>query len=45
MLHSNEFTAPEVYAGGLFDEKIDEYAAGIVMYHLLTQKYPFKMSP
>jgi serine/threonine protein kinase len=37
------FTAPEVYLGK-HDCKVDEYAAGVLMYYLLSEnKYPFKL--
>lgn len=39
----NEFTAPEVFRGKPYDLMlVDEYAAGVLMYHLLTKAYPYK---
>lgn len=44
---ANEFTAPEVLgsSGSTLDAlKVDEYAVGVVLYHLLTRSYPYKFT-
>eukprot|EP00347_Sterkiella_histriomuscorum_P000549 403375425 len=44
VLPGMEFTAPEIFIGK-YDRKIDEYAAGVLMYYLLSgQEFPFKLS-
>ena len=38
---TKEFMAPEALEKSGFDEKVDEWAAGIIMYHMLTGLDPF----
>ncbi|MEI6159724.1 MAG: serine/threonine-protein kinase [Roseococcus sp.] len=37
--------APEQFAGGTLDQRTDIWAAGIVLYHLLTRENPFTGNP
>ena len=39
------FIAPEMYLGGMFDHRIDLFAAGVVFYHLLAGVPPFVGTP
>ena len=36
------YTAPEILIGRKYDEKIDMFSLGVVMYILLTGKEPFQ---
>ena len=38
---TKEYTAPEALENSGFDEKVDEWAAGIIMYNMLTGADPF----
>ena len=35
------YRAPEMFAGGGYSEKVDVWAAGILLYRLITGKTPF----
>ena len=39
---TKEFMAPEALENSGFNEKIDEWAAGIIMYNMLTNRDPFE---
>ena len=38
----SQFTAPEIFQEQMFDFKVDVYSAGVIMYHLLSQRFPFE---
>ena len=39
---TKEYMAPEIFEDNCFNEKVDEWAAGIIMYNMLTGCDPFK---
>jgi len=36
------YRAPEMFSGGGYDEKVDIWAIGILMYWMITRKTPFE---
>ena len=36
-----EFMAPEIFANGVYDEKVDIYALGMCLLELITKKVPY----
>ena len=36
-----EFMAPEIFANGVYDEKVDIYAFGMCILELITKKIPY----
>ena len=38
------FKAPEVLAGLPYNYKADSWAVGVILYYILTMKYPFSAS-
>lgn len=36
-----EFMAPEIFANGIYDEKVDIYAFGMCILELITKKVPY----
>ena len=36
-----EFMAPEIFANGVYDEKVDIYAFGMCVLELITKKVPY----
>ena len=36
------YKAPETFGNSIFNEKVDEWAVGIIMYMMLTREEPFK---
>ena len=36
------YKAPEMVNGGFYTEKIDQWAAGVTLYKLITGKTPFE---
>ena len=39
---TKEYMAPDIFEDNCFNEKVDEWAAGIIMYNMLTGCDPFK---
>ena len=36
--------APEIFNGDRYDEKVDTWAMGVLLYFMMTQEYPFEGS-
>ena len=42
ILGTREYTAPEIFEGWGYREKVDEWSIGVIMYNMLTGYEPFK---
>ena len=42
LIGTPEYMAPELFAGGEVDYRVDTYATGLVLYELLTGTHPFR---
>lgn len=36
------FSAPEIFTQSIYDEKVDIWSAGIVLYYMLSGKLPYE---